>query len=72
MSPNPRSRSSRAARITRSMAAGGKGSSTKTWHRDSRAALRLKLGFSVVAPIRVMVPRSMWGRKASCWARLNR
>ena len=31
-----------------------------------------KEGFSVVAPIRMMVPSSTCGRKASCWALLNR
>ena len=31
-----------------------------------------KEGFSVVAPMKTMVPSSTWGRKASCWALLNR
>ena len=31
-----------------------------------------KLGFSVVAPMSMMVPSSTWGRKASCWARVKR
>jgi len=30
-----------------------------------------KEGFSVVAPIKVKVPRSTWGRKLSCWALLK-
>ena len=29
-------------------------------------------GFSVVAPTSVMVPSWTWGRRASCWALLNR
>jgi len=31
-----------------------------------------KDGFSVVAPMRMIVPFSTCGRKASCWALLNR
>ena len=46
--------------------------STYTRARDSSALLSSKEGFSVVAPMKVMVPSSMWGRKASCWALLNR
>ncbi len=43
-----------------------------TWQRDRSAALSSKLGFSVVAPTRVTVPSSTYGRKPSCCARLKR
>jgi hypothetical protein len=45
---------------------------TRTRTRESRGAMTSKEGFSVVAPMRVMRPLSTWGRKASCWALLNR
>ena len=35
-------------------------------------AFTSKNGFSVVAPIRVMIPASTAGRRASCWLLLNR
>ena len=70
--PSPRSlsRNARSRRSTRSSAL--ERLSTKTRQRERSAPFRLKLGFSVVAPIRVIVPRSTWGRKASCCALLNR
>ena len=37
----------------------------------SNAPFSSKDGFSVVAPINVMVPSSISGRKLSCWARLK-
>ena len=40
--------------------------------RDSSAEFSSKAGFSVVAPIRVSVPSSTKGRKASCCALLKR
>lgn len=40
-------------------------SRTRTLHLLSRAAFTWKDGFSVVAPIRVTVPHSTWGRKVS-------
>ena len=40
--------------------------------RERRAEFTSKEGFSVVAPIRIIVPRSTWGRKASCCALLKR
>lgn len=40
-------------------------SRTSTLHLLSRAAFTWKDGFSVVAPIRVTVPHSTWGRKVS-------
>ena len=46
--------------------------STKTFERESSAALTSKDGFSVVAPISTMSPASTRGRKASCCALLNR
>ncbi len=41
---------------------------TKTLHLESKALLTSKLGFSVVAPIKIIVPFSTCGNKASCWA----
>jgi hypothetical protein len=41
-------------------------------HRDRSAAFTAKLGFSVVAPMTVMVPFSTCGRNASCCDLLNR
>ncbi len=43
-----------------------------TWLRERRALLTSNEGFSVVAPMRVSVPDSTWGRSASCWALLKR
>ena len=40
-----------------------------TRQRDRSALLRAKLGFSVVAPTRVISPDSTWGRNASCAVR---
>ena len=48
------------------------GSSTSTRDRESRGVMTSKLGFSVVAPIRVIKPDSTWGKNASCWALLKR
>ena len=45
---------------------------TNTLHRDRSAPLTSKEGFSVVAPIRMILPFSTNGRKASCWALLKR
>ncbi len=36
-------------------------------HRERRALITVKLGFSVVAPMRVMIPFSTQGRRTSCW-----
>lgn len=41
-------------------------SRTNTLHRLSKAELRLKEGFSVVAPIRTIQPFSTCGRNISC------
>ena len=54
------------------MSSAAKGCSTKTRVRESSAPMISKLGFSVVAPIRVMVPSSDGGRKLSCCALLSR
>ena len=43
-----------------------------TRQRESSAPLISNDGFSVVAPMSVIVPASTWGRKASCWVRLKR
>src|SRR5256886_8048743 len=47
------------------------GSNTNTRQRESSGAVSSKLGFSVVAPISVMIPFSTQGRNASCCARLR-
>ena len=44
----------------------------KTRQRESSAALTSNDGFSVVAPMSTTVPRSTWGRIASCCALLKR
>ena len=62
----------RAFSRSRTRSASSNAFKTNTRQRESRAALTSKDGFSVVAPIRVMLPRSTKGRKASCWALLNR
>ncbi len=46
--------------------------STNTLHLDKRAELISKEGFSVVAPIKMMLPFSTYGKKASCCALLKR
>ena len=47
-------------------------SSTKTWQRDNNAEITSKDGFSVVAPISVIVPSSTALSNESCCALLNR
>ena len=44
----------------------------KTGARERSGRFTSKDGFSVVAPIRMIVPSSTWGRKASCWLLLKR
>ena len=44
------------------------GLKTKTLQRDNRAELISNEGFSVVAPIKIILPFSTNGRKASCCA----
>ena len=45
---------------------------TKTFERESSAALISNEGFSVVAPMSTMSPASTRGRNASCCALLKR
>jgi len=45
---------------------------TRTLQRDNKALLIVKLGFSVVAPIRIIVPSSTYGKRESCWALFQR
>ena len=59
-------RSSRAKRSSLS-----KGLSVYTWQRESSAGITSKLGFSVVAPMRVTQPRSTASKRESCWVLLN-
>ena len=54
------------------MSSGLSGCSTNTRVRESSAPLISKLGFSVVAPMSVIVPFSDGGRRLSCWALLSR
>ena len=68
----PRSGSARARRRIAPRSASVRGCRVRTRARDSKAALTSKEGFSVVAPIRVTVPSSTAGRRASCWALLKR
>lgn len=44
---------------------------TTTLHLLSSALFKLNEGFSVVAPIRIIVPFSTWGRNVSCCSLLN-
>ena len=71
-SPRPRSGSMRARLSSVSRSSVASGSSTNTRVRESSAPLISKLGFSVVAPIRVSVPSSDGGRRLSCCALFNR
>ena len=70
--PRPRSASATARRTIVSSSDSVSRSSTYTRQRESSAAITSNDGFSVVAPIRVTVPRSTCGRNASCWALLKR
>jgi len=45
---------------------------TRTRHRERRAEIISKPGFSVVAPMRIISPRSTCGRSLSCWALFQR
>ncbi len=69
--PKPRgSVSARRSRESRSSTVSS--FNTNTLHRDRSAPLISKEGFSVVAPIKIMLPFSTKGRKASCCALLKR
>ena len=77
---------SRASSVTRFVAFSASSARRKTWRisgffsaettttreRDRSGEITSKLGFSVVAPIKIIKPDSTCGRKASCWALLNR
>ena len=66
-------RSSTSARASSSATAPGpRAASTNRRVREIRALFTSKLGFSVVAPMRVTSPRSTQGSRASCWALLKR
>ena len=69
----PKPRGSVSARASRAVSSSVVSAcSTNTLQRDSSAPLTSNDGFSVVAPIRMMLPFSTKGRKASCWALLKR
>ena len=70
--PRPRSASASARSTSAPTSSASSGSRTSTRVRDSRAGITSNDGFSVVAPMRTMVPRSTWGRNASCCALLKR
>ena len=66
----PITRSARSS--SASSASDPSGRKTSTRARDNKAALSSNDGFSVVAPISVIEPSSITGRKESCCARLKR
>ncbi len=70
--PRPRCLSLRARCSRASICSVESACNTYTRVRESKGAITSKDGFSVVAPISVMLPASTCGRKASCWALLNR
>src|SRR6266446_807964 len=72
VAPSPRSESASARSRMLTMSSSESGCREYTRQRDRSAALTSKDGFSVVAPMRVSVPFSTWGRKASCWPLLKR
>ncbi len=69
---SPRTGSARARRRIVATSSSPSGWSTSTRQRDRSAALTSNEGFSVVAPIKAIVPSSTAGSSASCWALLNR
>src|ERR1022692_488462 len=71
-SPRPRSRSARARCNNSTISSAVSARSAYTRERDSSAAITSNDGFSVVAPIRTISPRSTYGRNASCCALLKR
>ena len=70
--PKPCSGSARARSSRRCRSCGSSGCSRNSRARLTRALFTSKKGFSVVAPIRLTVPFSTQGRRASCWAVLKR
>ena len=70
--PSPRVSSSSALWTILCRSSSESGSRRSTRHRESRALLTSKDGFSVVAPMRVSVPFSTVGSTASCCSLLKR
>src|SRR6266542_621858 len=70
--PSPRSESASARSRMLTTSSSESGWREYTRQRERRAAFTSKDGFSVVAPIRMSVPFSTWGRKASCCPLLKR
>ena len=70
--PKPCSGSARARSSRRCRSCGSSGCSRNSRARLTSALFTSKKGFSVVAPIRLTVPFSTQGRRASCWAVLKR
>ena len=65
-------RRARARRMVTSRSPRRAGAARRPGSATAARALTSNDGFSVVAPTRMMVPFSTWGRKASCWAWLKR
>ena len=70
--PNPTSLSVRARFKIWLIALGVKASNVIRRNRDNNGRLTSKNGFSVVAPIRIIVPSSTQGKSTSCWLLLKR
>ena len=70
--PTPRSLSVRALSINFPTCSSVSDLSVNTRHLESSAVLISKEGFSVVAPISMIVPSSTYGRMTSCCALLKR
>ena len=60
--PNPRTWSSKARLTMAAIWSSDRLCKVNTRHRESRGAITSKDGFSVVAPLKVIVPSSTWGR----------
>jgi hypothetical protein len=70
--PKPRSGFCNACWSAMTMSSAETASRTCTRQRDNNAEFNSNEGFSVVAPTKIMLPRSMCGRNASCCTLLNR
>ena len=68
----PRGSSASARFRMRAISSRERGCRTATRQRESKAALTSNEGFSVVAPMSVIVPCSTACKSASCWALLKR
>ena len=64
--PRPPASSDNARSTIPVIASSSSACSVNTRQRDSSGALTSKDGFSVVAPMKVIVPSSTWGRMTSC------